>query len=104
MNILRKQQDKFDEKQKFQGDKAYEGVERTTTPKKKPKKKEMPPKIKEENQEKAKNRIFVEQVIRLIKIFGVARERFRLKDDNYEKVILTICGLVRLRIGSFVLV
>ncbi|MDJ0518367.1 MAG: hypothetical protein QNJ74_19645, partial [Trichodesmium sp. MO_231.B1] len=26
----------------------------------------------------------------------MARERFRLKDSNYEKVILTICGLVRL--------
>ena len=49
-------------------------------------------------------RIFVEHVIRLIKIFGIARERFRLKDNNYQKVILTICGLVRLRIGSFILV
>ena len=60
--------------------------------------------IQEENQEKARKRIFVEHVIRLIKIFGIARERFRLKDNNYQKVILTICGLVRLRIGSFILV
>ena len=104
VKILRKQQDKFDKKQKFQGDKAYEGVERTTTPKKKPRKKEMPLEIKEENKEKAKKRIFVEHVIRLIKIFGIPRERFRLKDNNYQKVILTICGLVRLRIGSFILV
>lgn len=104
VNIFRKQQDKFDKKQKFQGDKADEGVERTTTPKKKPRKKEMPPEIKEENQEKAKKRIFVEHLIRLIKIFGVPRERLRLKDNNYEKVILTICGLVRLRIGSFILI
>ncbi|MGB3508550.1 MAG: hypothetical protein WBA93_04790 [Microcoleaceae cyanobacterium] len=43
MNVLRKQPDKFDEKQKFQGDKADEGVERTTTAKKKPRKKEMLP-------------------------------------------------------------
>ena len=49
-------------------------------------------------------RIFVEHVIRLIKIFSVARERFRLKEKNYEKVILTICGLVRLRIGTLILV
>ena len=60
-------------------------------------------KVKKENQKKAQKRIFVEHVIRLIKIFKVARERFRLKESNYEKVILTICGLVRLRIGSLML-
>ncbi|WP_287241374.1 MULTISPECIES: transposase family protein [unclassified Okeania] len=60
--------------------------------------------MKEENQEKAKNRIFVEHIIRLIKIFGVPRERCRLKDNNYQKVILTICGLARLMIDSFILV
>ena len=54
-------------------------------------------KVKKENQKKAQKRIFVEHVIRLIKIFKVARERFRLKESNYEKLILTICGLVRLR-------
>ena len=53
--------------------------------------------LQKENQKKAQKRIFVEHVIRLIKIFKVARERFRLKESNYEKVILTICGLVRLR-------
>ena len=84
VKILRKQQDKFDKKQKFQGDKADEGVERTTTPKKKPRKKEMPLEIKEENQEKARKRIFVEHIIRLIKIFRIARERLRLKDINYQ--------------------
>ena len=103
INLLRKQQEKFDKKQKFQGDKGYQGAERTTTPKKKPRNKEMPAEIKEENKEKAKKRIFVEHVIRLIKIFRVASERFRLKESNYEKIILTICGLVRLRIGSFTL-
>ena len=61
-------------------------------------------KVKKENQKKAQKRIFVEHVIRLIKIFKVARERFRLKESNYEKVILTICGLVRLRVGAFLLV
>ena len=64
---------------------------------------ELLPEIKEENQQKSQKRIFVEYVIRLIKIFGVARERFRLKDSNYQKVILTICGLVRLRIGVLIL-
>lgn len=56
-----------------------------------------------ENQKKAQKRIFVEHVIRLIKIFGIPRERFRLKELNYEKVILTICSLVRLRIGALIL-
>ena len=60
-------------------------------------------KVKKENQKKAQKRIFVDHVIRLIKIFKVARERFRLKESNYEKVILTICGLVRLRIGALML-
>ncbi|NEP83964.1 MAG: transposase family protein [Okeania sp. SIO2D1] len=64
----------------------------------------MSPETKEENKRKAQKRIFVEHVIRLIKIFSVARERFRLKEKNYEKVILTICGLVRLRIGTLILV
>ncbi|WP_287279309.1 MULTISPECIES: hypothetical protein [unclassified Okeania] len=55
----------FDKKQKFQGDKADERVERTTTPKKKPRKKEMLPEIKEENQEKAKKIIFVEHDLKI---------------------------------------
>jgi hypothetical protein len=83
---------------------VFQGAERTTTPKKKPKNQKMPPEIKEENLEKARKRIFVEHVIRLIKIFRVASERFRLKENNYEKVILTICGLIRLRIGTLILV
>mgnify|MGYP006251045001 FL=1 len=49
---------------------------------------------------KSEKRTFVEYVIRLIKIFGVVRERFRLRDNNYQKVILTIYGLVRLIIGN----
>ena len=59
----------------------------------------MPLEIKEENQEKARKRIFVEHVIRLIKIFILPRERFRLKYNNYQKVILKIYGLVRLIIA-----
>ena len=104
VNLLIKQLSKFDKKQKFQGDKGYQGAERTTIQKKKPRKQELPAEIKEDNKKKAQKRIFVEHIIRLIKIFGLARERFRLKDSNYEKVILIICGLVRLRIGAFLLV
>ncbi len=43
--------------------------------------------VNKENQKKTQKRIFVEHIIRLIKIFRVARERFKLKDSNYEKVI-----------------
>ncbi|NEP83576.1 MAG: transposase family protein [Okeania sp. SIO3B3] len=102
VNLLIKQQKKFDKKQKFQGDKADNGVERTVTPKKKPRKQELPLEVKKDNKDRAQKRIFVEHVIKLIKIFGVARERFRLKEFNYQKVILTICGLVRLRIGKLI--
>ena len=101
--LFKKQQKKFDKEQRFQGDKGYQGGERIDTPKKKQRNHKMSYKVKKENQKKAQKRIFVEHVIRLIKIFKVARERFRLKESNYEKVILTICGLVRLRIGALML-
>jgi hypothetical protein len=39
----------------------------------------------------------------LVKIFNVARERFRLADLNYKPVILALCGLVRLRIKAVIL-
>ncbi len=42
-------------------------------------------------------------MIRLVKVFRVASERFRLNPQKYEQVILTICGLVRLRIGTLIL-
>ncbi len=85
------------------GDKGYLGEGRIKTPKKKPKNKEMPPEIKEENKKKSQERIFVEHLIRVLKIFRVASERFRLNSKNYSQVILTVCGLVRLRIGALIL-
>ncbi|MEP0892003.1 transposase family protein [Leptolyngbya sp. PL-A3] len=58
---------------------------------------------KAENKEfSSTRRIFVEHVIRLLRIFRVAKERFRLHSDTYEQVILTVCGLVRLRLGMIV--
>lgn len=38
-----------------------------------------------------------------MKIFRVAQERFRLRKETYEQVILAVCGLVRFRIGALVL-
>jgi hypothetical protein len=73
------------------------------TPKKKPRNGELTLAEKEKNQELSSKRIFVEHIIRLIKIFRVAQERFRLNSHKYEEIIKTICGLVRLRIGRYLL-
>ncbi len=51
----------------------------------------------------AGNRIFVEHLIRVAKIFRIAAEKFRLNPRKYEQIIMTICGIVRLRIGALVL-
>ena len=76
---LIKQQKNFDKKQNFQGDKEYQGAERTMTLQKKPRKQEISPEMKEDNLKLAKKRIFVEHVISLFKIFGVAWYWFRLR-------------------------
>ncbi len=78
VNLLRKQQKNFSELQDFTGDKAYIGAERTTTPKKKPPKRELTAEEKESNKLISQSRIYVEHLIRIIKIFRVASERFRL--------------------------
>lgn len=103
INLFRERKKEFDQSQKFNADKAYEGEPSIKTPKKKPKKQELTPEQKEKNKELASERIFVEHLIRLLKIFRVAQERFRLKSRKYEQVIMTICGLVRLRIGTFII-
>ena len=89
--------------QKYRGDKAYVGETAINTPHKKPRNQEMSAEKQEENRLKAKQRIVVEHLIRLIKIYRVASERFRLKRENYEAVILTVCGLIRWRIGAIIL-
>lgn len=45
----------------------------------------------------------MEHLIRRVKIFKVAEQRFRLNKRRYKKVMLTVCGLVRLRIGALIL-
>lgn len=103
INLFREQQKKFDGDQKFTGDKGYQGGINIKTPQKKPKGKELTEAQKEENKVVSSDRIYVEHVIRLLKIFRIAKERFRMKGDKYEQIILTVCGLVRLRIGSLIL-
>lgn len=75
VNLLRRQQNNFNKDQIFQGDKGYIGVERTITPMKKQKNKELTEEIKKDNKLKAEKRIYVEHIIRLIKVFRVIKER-----------------------------
>ncbi len=101
INLFRQQQAKFSNSQKFVGDKAYVGAARTTIPTKKPKGKELTPEQREDNRQISRQRILIEHLIRRLKIFRVAADKFRLNPQNYEQVMLTICGLVRLSLGTF---
>ncbi len=103
IKICRQTLSKFDSQQTFSGDKAYMGENQIITPYKKPKNGELTESQKEENKALSSNRIFVEHLIRVVKIFKVVQERFRLDKSRYKSVLLTVCGLVRLRIGSLIL-
>ncbi|WP_317111743.1 transposase family protein [Chroococcidiopsis sp. SAG 2025] len=100
---MRVQQKKFAAQQQFKGDKAYIGEKNVATPHKKPKNRELSDIQKQENQAFSSGRILIEHLIRLVKVFQVAAQRFRLRSQTYQQAILTICGLVRLRIGALVL-
>jgi len=82
----------------FIADKAYVGRRNTTTPHKKPPKGELTQEQKEFNRDLSQKRVFVEHVIRVIKIFRIAKEEFRMRSRMYETVIGCVCGLVRLRV------
>jgi hypothetical protein len=103
ISLFRTQQHKFTDEQQFEGDKAYVGATQMTTPYKKPRKGELTEQQKAENKIFSSKRIFVEHLIRLVKLFRIAKERFRLHLDTYKSVIYTVCGLVRLRIGTLLL-
>ncbi|MGH2414872.1 MAG: transposase [Microcystaceae cyanobacterium] len=103
ITLFREYRSKLDTKQRFKGDKAYVGEDLITTPIKKPKNRELTTEQKEQNKAFSAKRIFVEHRIRSVKIFRIAQERFRLNSQKYERVMLTICGLVRFRIGALIL-
>ena len=103
INLLREQQKKFAPAQKFKGDKAYIGEKNVATPHKKHKNRELSATQKQENKVFSSNRIIIEHMIRLIKVFQIAAQRFRLHPQTYQQVIFTVCGLVRFRIGALVL-
>jgi 3-dehydroquinate dehydratase len=53
---------------------------------------------KEFNRNLSQKRVFVEHVIRVIKIFRVAKEEFRMHSRMHETAIGCVCGLVDLRV------
>ena len=103
ITLFREERSQFDPQQRFKGDKAYVGEALITTPIKKPRNRELTTEQKEQNKAFSAKRIFVEHRIRSLKIFRVVQERFRLNSQKYEQVVLTICGIVRLRIRALIL-
>ncbi|WP_262984378.1 transposase family protein [Nostoc sp. 'Peltigera membranacea cyanobiont' 210A] len=101
--LFRENRDNFDPKQKFKGDLGYLGEDLIDTPIKTPRNSKLTIDQKKENKEFSSKRVFVEHRIRSVKIFRVVQDRFRLNPKKYAEVILTICGLVRLRIGALIL-
>ncbi|NEQ98570.1 MAG: IS5/IS1182 family transposase [Cyanothece sp. SIO2G6] len=100
ITLFRVQQKKFLDHQLFRGDKAYIGADNMETPHKKPKHNELSVTQKEENRIVCGKRIFIEHLIRRIRIFSIVRGRFPLHPRAYRQTILTVCGLVRLRLGT----
>ena len=103
INLYRERLGLFHPQQRFTGDKAYIGEPQISTPKKKLKHRELTAEQKEKNKSLSSTRIFVEHLIPVVKIFKAGQERFRLRANRYQGVLLTICGLVRLRKGSLIL-
>jgi len=67
--LFREYRSKFDSKQRFKGDKAYQGEDLVTAPIKKQRSRELTTEQKEQNEAFSANRIFVEHRIRSVKIF-----------------------------------
>jgi DDE superfamily endonuclease len=103
IKMFREIQTKFKPNQTFKGDKAFIGGLNISTPYKKSKNKKLTEKQNEENKIFSGNRVFVEHIIRMVKIFRIGEQRFRLRFSNYGRVMSVICGLVRLRIEAFIL-
>ena len=101
INLMRKCLPKFGEEQRFLGDKAYLGEVQILTPKKKPRGGSLTSEEKQNNRTLSQRRIYVEHLIRRVKIFRILSEKFRLRAASYPIAILTVCGLTRLRMETF---
>jgi hypothetical protein len=95
--LLEQTQAELPEDLAFVGDKAYIGRRNTTTPQKKPPGGELTQAQKAFNKQVSQKRVYVEHLIRTVKIFRIAKELFRMRAPMYEAVIGCVCGLVRLR-------
>ncbi len=102
IKLFRDTRHKFAPSQKFLGDKAYVGDDAITTPHKKRKNTEISELQKQENKQLSSRRIAVEHMIRRVKVFRVASDKFRLARHRYSQVIMAVCGLVRLRLNRLV--
>ena len=100
INLFRDTQNKFCSLQVFLGDKAYKGELAIITPDKKPKNSELTDLQLQANKEWASLRIGVEHLIGKFKVFRGASDKYRLARGQYKKVVLTVCGLVRLRLNK----
>ena len=96
--LFEQTQAELSETLEFIGDKAYTGRTNTTTPFKKPKAGQLTQAQKDFNKKISQKRVYVEHLIRVIKIFRIAKEEFRMRVRMYELVIGCVCGLVRLRV------
>ena len=96
--LFEQTQAELSETLEFIGDKAYTGRTNTTTPFKKPKAGQLTQAQKDFNKKISQKRVYVEHLIRVIKIFRIAKEEFRMRAQMYELVIGCVCGLVRLRV------
>jgi hypothetical protein len=96
--LLEQTQAELPETIEFIGDKAYVGRRNTTTPIKKPRGGQLSQAQKDFNRQVSQKRVYMEHLIRVIKIFRIAKEVFRMRARMYELVIGCVCGLVRLRL------
>jgi DDE superfamily endonuclease/Helix-turn-helix of DDE superfamily endonuclease len=96
--LLEETQAELPEAIEFIGDKAYVGRRNTTTPIQKPRGGQLSQAQKDFNRQVSQKRVYGEHLIRVIKIFRIAKEEFRMRSRMYELVIGCVCGLVRLRL------
>ncbi|MEM8723863.1 MAG: transposase family protein, partial [Cyanobacteria bacterium P01_G01_bin.39] len=78
-------------------DKGYQGIKKihdlSFTPKKKPKKKSLTSREKEYNRELAKQRIYIEHVIRCWKIFRILAQPYRNRRRRFGLRFNLVSGL-----------
>ena len=88
---------KLDESIEVLADKGYQGIRKihdsSYTPKKKAKNKSLTSQEKEYNQELAKRRIYVEHVIRCLKIFRILAQQYRNRRRRFGLRFNLISGL-----------